>query len=502
MAHCCSIGSSTSNPADHGQQADKRSAGVPIDRGWAWVVVAAACGVFGLPAGSSRITGIIYLEMLDHFQSDRQLTFWVFSVRGLVTLCLGSLASLALQKVSHRTAIAAGAVLTSGGMIASAFVPVMEITFFTYGVMYGFGTALLHVAALTCTAQYFDRHRGLAVGLTTAGAGVFAFSMPQIARFLFDNFTFEGAMLICGGIFLNLFVCALLVRPISMYQPRKRKVAANDAASTRSDSCNGTDPGSLTKERDKMAAEESYMLSLADVGMSSTIQLPATHTVDSRSANDVKMAASECTGSSSGRKAVVRMLLKSERMWIICAIQFFASNGFMIIFTAMPPYGDSIGVSRQATSTLLAIGGAFEIVCRALHGWLSDRKLMPPLLQLGLCSGLMGMTALLGPLIGGEASLGILAAACGIVGTPIFTLSTVCMRDLLGAEKMVSAMGIQMAPQAISSVVSTYVMAYLTELTGSWHEVFYYIGANLLITSVIATAYCLRLRCQQQRSSS
>jgi len=143
-------------------------------------------------------------------------------------------------------------------------------------------------------------------------------------------------------------------------------------------------------------------------------------------------------------------------MWLIGFTMLFVANAVSIVFSAIPPYGEKLGISRHEVAQLLSITGAFEIFCRGFHGWFSDRNVMPCLLQLALCGGVTGVAAILCPIINGKVGIGLLTAALGAAGTSTFNLVPIVIRQLLGADHVTTGMGIQLFFQSSSFILSTF----------------------------------------------
>lgn len=504
---------------------DRRSS-LPIDRGWAWVVVAASSGIYGLHAGFMKTSGLVYLRTVEKFRSDPKLTLWIFSASGLVSMVAAPLISFVLRKTSHRFIAVTGSIIAAVGIVSTAYAPDIETTFLTVSLIYAIGVSCLVISSLTCTVPYFDQYRGLAVGITAVGGGVMSFVLPNVVTALFDTYTYDGALLVIAGIILQAVWLGALLRPISIYADRLRKFQARDegrelkrlpprtrsaaraalqaapadtSAWTESDAaqadrCVWTESG----VRETSTDIEESQLATSSLGQ----QLAEGHCVIEQVP---KMQASASAQPRPpieiAKQPFARSLLKSEKMWMIGLIMVFASNGMSIIFTAMAAHGDAIGLPPATTSLLISIGGALEIVCRCLHGWFSDRHVMPALVQLGLCTGLTGVSAGLCPIIGGATGLGLLAAMCGACGMSIYSLVIVVMRELLGADKVTSAMGIQMFFQAASLILSTLAIVYTTEASGSWHYVFYFIGGNMMLSSLLSLAYALTLKIREPRET-
>jgi MFS family permease len=84
--------------------------------------------------------------------------------------------------------------------------------------------------------QYFQRRRALATGLATAGGSVGTLVLPMFFSYAIKNYGFHGAMLIYAGLTLHAIPAAMLLRPITFYDVKRRGVSvfcARYRASTR-----------------------------------------------------------------------------------------------------------------------------------------------------------------------------------------------------------------------------------------------------------------------------
>lgn len=78
--------------------------------------------------------------------------------------------------------------------------------------MAGFGYGLAYVPCTTLINYYFERNRALANGIVLSASGVGGFLFPHIYRFLLDRYALSGAMIILGGVMLNICVAASFLR--------------------------------------------------------------------------------------------------------------------------------------------------------------------------------------------------------------------------------------------------------------------------------------------------
>uniref|UniRef100_A0A8D0DSG2 Monocarboxylate transporter 9 n=1 Tax=Salvator merianae TaxID=96440 RepID=A0A8D0DSG2_SALMN len=136
------------------------------DGGWGWMIVLVSFFTQFLCYGSPLAVGVLYLEWLDIFGEGKGKTAWV-----------GSLAS-------------------GVGLLASL------------------GCGLLYTATVTITCQYFDKRRGLALGLISTGSSVGLFIYAALQRELIQLYGLDGCLLIVGALSLNILACGSLMRPL------------------------------------------------------------------------------------------------------------------------------------------------------------------------------------------------------------------------------------------------------------------------------------------------
>lgn len=65
-----------------------------------------------------------------------------------------------------------------------------------------------------CVAQYFKKRRSFATGLAVCGSGFGTFILAPITEMLVNEFSWQGAMLILGGLILNVVFCGFIFRPL------------------------------------------------------------------------------------------------------------------------------------------------------------------------------------------------------------------------------------------------------------------------------------------------
>lgn len=195
----------------------------PPDGGWGWVVVAASFVVNLIADGITFSFGVIYVEFLNYFGEGKSKTAWIGSLFMAMPLLSGPVASFLTDRYGCRKVSIVGSILASTGFVISTFANSMELLFFTFGILAGFGLSLCYVAAVVIVAYYFDKRRSFATGLSVCGSGIGTFIFAPLIQVLLAEYGWRGTTLILAGLFLNLAVCGALMRDLP-WTSHKRKV--------------------------------------------------------------------------------------------------------------------------------------------------------------------------------------------------------------------------------------------------------------------------------------
>ncbi|XP_038941398.1 monocarboxylate transporter 11 isoform X8 [Rattus norvegicus] len=163
----------------------------PPDGGWGWVVAAAAFAVNGLSYGLLRSLGLALPDLAEHFERSAQDTAWVSALALAVQQAASPVGSALSTRWGARPVVMVGGVLTSLGLVFSAFARSLLHLYLGLGLLAGSGWALVFAPALGTLSRYFSRRRVLAVGLALTG-------------FLRDKTgDFSASFLVCSSFILS-----------------------------------------------------------------------------------------------------------------------------------------------------------------------------------------------------------------------------------------------------------------------------------------------------------
>ncbi|XP_061381756.1 monocarboxylate transporter 13 isoform X2 [Danaus plexippus] len=201
---------------------------VPPDGRWGWCVLVGATLVNILIPGTIKSFGVLLVEFNDVFNSSPAAS------SGIVALCyflyssLGPISSILSVKWSYRTVTLIGGCFAAFGMIFSSWAFSITYLYFSFGAMVGTGAGLAFPPTVYIVTSYFVRLRGLANGICMSGSAFGSIILPPILRILLETYGYKGAVLILGGIMLNVWAAALLFQPVEEHMVKKYKEAEDD----------------------------------------------------------------------------------------------------------------------------------------------------------------------------------------------------------------------------------------------------------------------------------
>ncbi len=205
---------------DHSLEWNKTPRQPPdVDEGWAWVILFALFLYNFLMTGTSKLIGILYVEFLDLFQAGTVTTSWLgftFSLSLVLSSTVGGHLKDGLNFHQIRLLLFFAYILTSFGIAAGGWMPVLPGTIISMGLVGGACEGLAAPATLSLLGVYFHRRRGLASTIAFCGGTLSSMVIPFLITILVEAYSMRGAMLIYAALALN----ALMV-PAALSSSRK-----------------------------------------------------------------------------------------------------------------------------------------------------------------------------------------------------------------------------------------------------------------------------------------
>ncbi|XP_043912333.1 monocarboxylate transporter 9 [Protopterus annectens] len=466
-----------------------------IDGGWGWMIVAASFMVHFLAYGSPLSVGVLYTEWLDAFGEGKGLTAWIGSLANGVGLIASPICSVCVSTFGARPVTVFSGVLVCGGMLLSAFASSVQFLILSYGIIVGLGAGLAYSATVTITCQYFDKRRGLALGLVTTGSSVGLFIYASLQKKLIEIYGLEGCLLIMSAISLHIVACGTVMRTVETPSHTGKEMATTDQYIPCSKK------GTVNCENEELP-ENGY-------GQDKVFVEHTNHFKDKHNAvvNKLDFQHSEEFDAFTTRTTKYTYFVKqtAKNNWAAClnfieiSLDLFKNKVFTALFLAillfdvgsfpsqivMEDLARSCNIDEDSHSIpLVAIVGITSSMGKFVLGVLADVKWMNSLYLYTVTLIMMGATLTAVPFATSYVALAVL---CGIIGFLLgnWSIFPYVTTKTVGVEKLTHAYGILMFFAGVGNALGPPVIGWFFDWTQTYHAAFYFGGACVLLGGFI-----------------
>jgi MFS family permease len=177
-----------------------------LDSTRAWAVVAAGFLACFTLFGVAYSFGAFFKPMASEFGATDEAMSAIFSITASLYFLLGPLTGYIADRLGPRLVVAAGAMITGGGLVLTSLVPRLWFAYVTYGIGVGVGVSCCYVPLVAAIAGWFNWRRNTALGLAVSGIGAGTLAIPPLS----------GELIVCLGwrrayLVLGVAACALLM---------------------------------------------------------------------------------------------------------------------------------------------------------------------------------------------------------------------------------------------------------------------------------------------------
>jgi MFS family permease len=173
-------------------------------------MVGLAFAIYTVSYGMSNVFGVFLKPLISEFGWNRGLISSAYSINqiafGIFALVSGAFSD---RYGVRKVLIINGAIYGVGLMLMSRTTSIWHVYLF-YGVIAGAGYGSLVVPTVTAVTKWFDKRRGLAVGITQSGMGAGMFIFSPLAAHLNLSYGWRSAYLLYGLIVLAVVIPAAL----------------------------------------------------------------------------------------------------------------------------------------------------------------------------------------------------------------------------------------------------------------------------------------------------
>ncbi|KAJ8310514.1 hypothetical protein KUTeg_012379 [Tegillarca granosa] len=471
---------------------------LPIDRGWAWVVLLA---LFVLSAG-------------PHCMANR----WFVLI---------------------------GCVFGVAAYMVCAFAPNVDLVMMSQGAAVG----MAHGPTLVMVGKYFNKKRGLANSLANIGAGIGGLIFPPLIRFMLDFYGLRGTLMIISGVMFNISIIAALLRPLEFYSKRRKsKVKMNSEKCLKNGELSNQEALLPEKNIKKEALEgnsfesEKYYISQgapkgtihlsyellvsskngrlrtqstssgvlrtsykkSETGSTRSINKYITEMSNTNSSlfqsvealgsipdfkNDDNNSETLKTCSISAGSILKKLFdfkaLKSRRFNLFMLTGFIAISGNAFVVLYLPAHAKDIGITDTKAALLVSIVQATDIVSRVFMAFILDRRILERHQMLSIALIITGISCQLLPIFTQFWSLTLFSVIYGFFGGLYFAIYPVIIVDFVGIECLSSGMAIMMLLHGVSLSFLAPILGMLRDRTGSYLASYHLMGTGSIIGSLL-----------------
>uniref|UniRef100_A0AAY4EW28 Monocarboxylate transporter 9 n=1 Tax=Denticeps clupeoides TaxID=299321 RepID=A0AAY4EW28_9TELE len=402
----------------------------------------------------------------------------------------GPVCSACVDSFGARPVTIFSGVMVAGGMMLSAFAPNISFLIFSYGIVCGLGCGLVYAATLTITCQYFEKRRGLALGIVTTGTSVGGFLYATLQNELISLYGLEGCLLIVGALALNLMPCAGPMRPLHLpgyYLKQKAALEEKEAPLYQKPTAVVIGPEDSVDIKAAPGTAEKVTVMEVVIASEAKVVLDFNGAVEQRY--------------SSLWSAVVQVIKKKllpYRTYMHQSAEFLHDRVFttlcisMLLFTlgAFPPvlFMEDVAQSEGliddiALIPLVSIVAITTGIGKLVLGVMADIRWINSLMLYSLTMVGSGMALLFIPVCKSYVGLQVLSGVVGFFSGN-WSLTSYITTKIVGIEKLGQAHGILMCFGGFGITLGPPVVGWFFDWTQSYDLAFFFSGGCVLLGGI------------------
>lgn len=188
----------------------------PPDGGYGWFIVGGHFVNIGIGYAFTKSFGVFFPYIRDEFDVDNTTTSLIFSIMMFTQYCGSLVGNILYRTYGPRVTLWLGGLLCGFGLVVVGVVQTLWSMYLGVGIMVGLGFSFVILVGSATVSRFFKAKRPQAIAFAMTGVPLMSIMFPIIYEFLYNHFSLFGAMIIMGGIQLNVIVGGTFFRPINL----------------------------------------------------------------------------------------------------------------------------------------------------------------------------------------------------------------------------------------------------------------------------------------------
>ncbi|KAK4316221.1 hypothetical protein Pmani_012598 [Petrolisthes manimaculis] len=190
---------------------------VAPDGGWGWMVTVGCFIISMLLPMLGPCFGILYSEILIDLGASSLSVAWTFNLFMVMWKVTTVFLAPIGKEMGVRPVAIMGGLISALGIMVTAFANSVFTLILSFSILAGFGSSLSMGSCFPILATYFNKRRGLANAFLMAGISIGQLVNAPLIRYLQEEYSNFGAILIVGAILLHTCAGAALLQPVQWY---------------------------------------------------------------------------------------------------------------------------------------------------------------------------------------------------------------------------------------------------------------------------------------------